>query len=73
MAKKSVLTDMPTDRLKRIYMNAIADAPAPVLDPPATPEEIAVYKEMCKDMREKEAKAKREGRTLIWDMPFDYD
>lgn len=59
------------NRFIKIYMQAVARSNLNDLDPPATEKELTDFKIMCKKMRAEEAKAKEEGRTLIWDIPFD--
>lgn len=70
--KKIKTTEASRDR--HIYMCAISrEENLDRLDPPATEEEKAEYIELCKRMRAEEEKAKREGKALVWEIPFDLD
>lgn len=62
------------NRERKIYMCAIEKLEnIDFLIPPPTDEEKQKYKSLCERMRKEEAKAKAEGRKLIWDIPFDLD
>lgn len=54
-------------RMSLVYQLAINDGNLTILDPPATQEEINIFNEIVN----KTAQAKQEGRTIIWEIPFD--
>ena len=59
-------------RDRKIYLLAIAkEENLDRLDPPPTEEEKIAYEKMFREMREVEKKADLEGRSFIWDVPFD--
>ena len=57
------------DRTIYIYQAAIVGDSIADINP--TEEELQGYREMRAEILEKTERAKREGRVLIWDVPFD--
>lgn len=58
-------------RERAIYRAAILNREKLDLDPPATKEEIALFEQDKKEMREAEAEAAKRGQKIMWEMPFD--
>ena len=57
------------DRDIYIYQRAISGIGIDKINP--TEEEIKTYNRMRARILEKDEQAKREGRVIIWDVPFD--
>ena len=57
------------DRTIYIYQRAIEGSGIDEINP--TEEEIKDYNEIRAEILEKTEQAKREGRVIIWDIPFD--
>jgi len=57
-------------RHKHIYMAAI-DSDHSWIDPSLNTEELALYSRIEADMRAESIKATKEGRSIVWDIPFD--
>lgn len=58
-------------RERAIYRAAMENDEKLDLDPPATKEEIALFEQDKKEMREDEAEAAKRGQKIMWEMPFD--
>ena len=59
--------ELSQKRMSLIYQLAINGNNLSGLEPPATQEETKIFNEISKET----AQAKLEGRTIIWDIPFD--
>ncbi len=69
--KERTESDVLERRDRHIYTSAITESGIDWMNPPPTSAEKALYKARVKDMRETEANAEAEGRTITWDVPFD--
>ena len=61
------------NKLDSIYMSAINGYGLDDFDPPATKEDWDLYYKMRKEIKETNEKAEREGRSIVWEIPFDID
>lgn len=58
---------MDADRAKKLYMDAIEN----VIPEFESEEERKYYAAIRKEMDEVEKKAEREGKKVVWEIPFD--
>lgn len=66
-----IASEIEEKRDKLIYMSAVDGTGIDGLDPPPSSGELLLYEKRCKYMRAEEARAEAEGRTFVWDIPFD--
>lgn len=61
------------NKLDRIYMSAIGGYGLDDFDPPASKEDWNLYYKMRKEIKDANEKTKQEGRSIVWEIPFDID